>query len=266
VTENYLTVDLSLPQSSEIRSMFKAIERVLPEDLIAEFDGLVQAEDMMQWSYGDKTNQIWSAVSAKKLKNKKGKPYTFLDICFFVSVRFLRQTRSFNTVKTWALVCRRYSPVVRQLYNYEDIWFAHFAYAAKKIFDVDDTNGKKKWQNVLSFSYNQSLRQGYTVSVQQLESYFEGRKKNKSNFAPTVHDFALADIDLSPIDVNQVATIQSDADTLEGEFGEAIHRLGGIVTRISAKYPIIGGSVNQAYAVLSNALRVIVSPKEEEIV
>jgi len=97
-------------QPSEIRTMFLRIEKVVPEDVSARLESVCEIEDKLQWVKGDIVNEIWKNVQGSGVKNERGNPYTFLDVCFFVSGKYLRFSRSFNTVKAWALTARRYSP------------------------------------------------------------------------------------------------------------------------------------------------------------
>jgi len=250
------------PASSEVGDMIKRIDKILPEPLINEFEGVASMEDNLQWVQGDLVNKIWDNVLAKKLKNKKGNLYTFLDITYYVSIRFLQGSRSFNTVKSWALVARRYSPAVRQLYHFEDVPFAHFTYAAQRKFDVDSQTGQKIWQDVLDYSWELSHNQGRSASVMQLQQKFEGLRATKSQFHPSLNDFNSREIDVSPVEISQIVDIQVDSQTLEAEMAEALHRLGGLVVRFANKYPRISGSVTNAYSVLSNALASITGVQE----
>ena len=255
--DNIFSIDVS-SEPSEVHAMFRSIEKTLDEKFIQSFDSEFALEDRLQWSKGDRTNMIWASVQAKKLRNKQGRPYTFLDICYFVSIRFLRGTRSFNTVKSWALVARRYSPAVRQLYHYDEVEFAHFAYAAQRKFDIDSDTGQKMWQDVLEYSHTLSQIQGRPASQKQLEARFEGKRITKSQFNPTANEYHVNELDVSGIEASQLVDIPASSDTLEAEFSETLHRLSGLVSRISAKYPIFSGSVNNAYAVLSNTLLAMV--------
>lgn len=252
------------PESSEVVDMVRRIDKILPEPLINEFEGIAAMVDSVQWSQGDLTNQIWQNVLTKKLKNKKGNPYTFLDVCYYVSVRFLHGSKNFNTVKAWALVSRRYSPAVRQLYHYDEIDFAHFAYASQRKFDVDSDTGQKLWQDVLDYSWELSQNQGRAASVKQLEQKFEGARASKSQFKPTMNDFNHREIDIGGVEISQLSEIPADSSTLEAEMAEVLHRLSGLVFRLANKYPKISGSVMNAYAVLSNALASIVGVQEVE--
>ena len=262
VTDTF-SVDVT-PESSEVGYMIKRIDRILPEPLVNEFEGIAQMEDSLQWQKGDLTNRIWENVLAKKLKNKKGVQYTFLDVTYYVSVRFLQGSRSFNTVKAWALVARRYSPVVRRLYHFEDVPFAHFTYAAQRKFDVGSDTGQKLWQDILGYSWELSQAQGRSASVRQLEQKFEGTRATKSSFKPTLNDFNPHEIDINGVEIAQLSVIQATPDTLEVEMAETLHRLSGLVLRFANKYPKIGGSVMNAYSVLSNALASIARSHESQ--
>lgn len=255
------SIDLA-PASSEVGDMIKRIDKILPEPLINEFEGVAAMEDHLQWTKGDLTNRIWENVLAKKLKDKKGNQYTFLDVTYYVSVRFLQGSRSFNTVKAWALVARRYSPAVRQLYHFEDVPFAHFTYAAQRKFDIDGNAGQKLWQDVLDYSWVLSQSQGRSASQKQLEQKFEGARANKSQFKPTMNDFNTREVDIGGVEISQLSEIPASTDTLEAEMAETLHRLSGLVFRFANKYPKISTSVTNAYSVLSNALASIVGVQE----
>jgi len=258
-----LSIDVA-PESSEVGDMVRRIDKILPEPLINEFEGVAAMIDNVQWNLGDLTNQTWQNILAKKLKNKRGNPYTFLDCCYYVSIRFFNGSKSFNTVKAWALVSRRYSPAVRQLYHYDEIEFAHFAYAGQRKFEADSDTGQKLWQDVLDYSWELSRNQGRAASVKQLEKKFEGTRSAKSQFKPTMNDFNTREIDIGGVEISQLSEIPADSDTLEAEFGETLHRLAGLVFRFANKYPRISGSVTNAYSVLSNALASIVGVQEVE--
>lgn len=263
LTDTTFSIDVA-PESSEVGDMVKRIDRILPEPLINEFEGIAAMEDNLQWAKGDLVNRVWENVLAKKLKNKKGNQYTFLDVTYYVSIRFMQGSRSFNTVKAWALVARRYSPAVRQLYHFDEVPFAHFGYAAQRKFDVDSDTGQKLWQDILDYSYELSQHQGRPASVKQLEQKFEGKRAIKSQFKPTLNDFSHREIDIGGVEISQLSEIPASTDTLEAELGETLHRLSGLVVRFANKYPRISGSVTNAYAVLSNALASIVGVQEVE--
>lgn len=156
----------------ETADMIYAMQRVIPDDVITRFEGIVRVEEMLQWEKGDLTNLIWENVKANGLKDKAGKPYRFQDACYFVSVRFLNRARSYNTVKAWALTARKYSPEERERLHFQDVPFAHFAYAGKNKFDGREAPARDE---ILEWSYEQTQAQSYNVSVSQLEEKFEGK-------------------------------------------------------------------------------------------
>jgi len=241
-------------QPNEIRAMIVKIDRVVPEEVAQELENICQIEDHLQWRKGDLVNEIFKNVQGKQLKNKRGNPYTFLDVCFYVSAKYLRFSRSFNTVKAWALTARRYSPEVRAHYQAENLPFSHFAYAAKKIFDVDSSTGQKRWQDVLDHSVDQMQKLGRQISVTDLEKHFEGKKKVSATYRTGVYEFPSVEITLAPVVIQDVVGEDPDIDT---EFSEALHKFSGIVTRITVKYPRYSGVIQQGFALLSNALQAI---------
>ena len=247
-------------QPSEIRTMFLRIEKVVPEDVSARLESVCEIEDKLQWVKGDLVNEIWKNVQGSGVKNKRGNPYTFLDVCFFVSAKYLRFSRSFNTVKAWALTARRYSLEVRAHYRGEELPFAHFAYAAKKIFDVDSSTGQKRWQDVLDHSMDQYEKLGRCISVSDLERHFEGKKKTQTTYATGVYEFPSVEVTTVPVAIQDIAPADDiDVDT---EFSEALHKFSGIVSRIVAKHPKYAGAIQQGFALLSNALQAIQQPDD----
>jgi hypothetical protein len=262
-----LTIDLQASrEDSDVRDMFRKIDRVVPDDIRDRFDALFHYEDGLQWERGDLTNTIWQNVQGKKLRNKQGRPYTFLDTCYYISAKFLRGNRSFNTVKAWALTARRYSPVVRALYHADEIPFSHFVYAAQRKFDVDSTQtGEKVWQDILNHSYDQMTALGREISVRELENHFEPHAQVNSGSSyktgiqsPTTNEYTFTPIVLADLDDQPVL------DNPEIELEEELHKLAGIVSRISTKFPMYAGLVNQGLALITNALRQILSPVVEE--
>lgn len=252
------TVDYRTPSDSELAEMFRKISRVVPDDVDNQLSSIANIVDHLQWPLGDLVNEIFKNVQGSGIKNKRGNPYTFLDVCFYVSAKYLRYSRSFNTVKAWALTARRYSPEVREHYHFEDLPFAHFAYAARKIFDVDSSTGQKRWQDVLDHSIDQMIKLGRLISVTDLEKHFEGRKKATPTYQTGVYEFPSVEVTMAPVVIHDVDPA-ADVD-IDQEFSEVMHKLAGLVSRIVAKHPIVSGVVQQAFAMLSNALQAIRQP------
>ena len=164
--------------ASDVKTMIKAMTNVIPEELIATLENLSDVAESLQWGRGDCANAVWDIVKTKKLKNKRGEPYTFIDVCYFVAVKYTKGQRSFSTIKGNALVARRFPQAIREMQNYKELPFAHFAYASKKKFEKVQTKGKyqglKSWQAILDYSWELSQKQLHPPSVDLLKEKFEG--------------------------------------------------------------------------------------------
>lgn len=255
-SEREVTIELDLADEKEIAEMMRKIEGVIPEKILNRFGAIGDLEEQLQWEKGDLTNDIWLIVEAKKLKNKKGRRYQFLDICYFVTKKFLRNSRSFNTVKAWALTARRYSPEIRAMYSSDLIPFSHFAYAAKRKFDVDSqVTGLKVWQDILQDSldfYHQHMKY---KSVRALEEKFEGVKKSNVKYQTGVYRDREVDM------IHPVSIIDLQGDTkpyedlsLEAEFREFAHKFEGFLHRFSAKYPKFSNTLTQSYTLIRQVI------------
>lgn len=236
----------------DLHEMVTKFDKALPEAIITEFEAIGQYEDFTQWKKGDLTNQIWSVVVAKKLKNKKGVAYTFIDVCYYVSVRFMRGTRSYNTVKAWALTARRYSPAVRKKYSYDILPFSHFAFAAKRIFDVDSSvSGGKVWQDILDFSLDFANRHARVCSVRALENKYETGIKPKRTYVTGLQ--TSGEEIITPVTLADVKTAVDQS--IEDEFEDLVFKLGAFISRFSVKYPMFTDPLSQGYALILNVLQ-----------
>jgi hypothetical protein len=231
----FLVDEYATMSKAQTRELIYAVQDVIPQEIIDHFEAIVHFEELMQWEKGDLTNQIWEHVQAAKL------PYKFMDICYFVSARFLNYTRSPNTVKAWALTARRFPAPVREKYNYEDVPFAHFAYAAKRKFDRIDRDGKHTWQKILEYSYEGRNAQSYDVSVTQLEEAFEGKVRIAPRYQPGDED------------VEVPVPIVLESHSVEMEFANALAALSQLARRLSGN-PQIVSLIEQGLKLLRIAL------------
>lgn len=239
-------------EPNEIADMFKRIKKAIPDEIDDRFTAIGELEEKLQWEKGDLTNTIWANVNGKRLKNRAGRLYTFLDVCFYVSVRYLHGNRSYNTVKAWALTARHYSPKVRAFYNYDVIPFSHFAYAAKRVFDVPGENSKKVWQNVLDHSRDQSAKRGRDISVRELEHFFEGVHKSPNRYRSGMMQLSGEEATQPSVNVFDLP-LDNNAPTLELEFAEEMHKLSALISRMTLRYPMYAGLLSQGFSILSNA-------------
>lgn len=231
----FLVDDYATMSKAQTRELIYAVQGVIPQEIIDHFESIVHFEDLMQWEKGDLVNQIWEHVQAAKL------PYKFMDICYFVSSRFLNYTRSPNTVKAWALTARRFSAPVREKYNYEDVPFAHFAYAAKRKFDRISPDGKRTWQKILEYSYEGRNAQSYDVSVAQLEEAFEGKVR------------AVPGYQRGSENVELPTPVVLDSLSVEIEFANALAAITQLASRLSGN-PQIVSLIEQGLNLLRVAL------------
>jgi len=253
-----LKVDLR--PTSEVAEMIRAIDKVVSEEVQQEFEGIAQEQERVQWRMGDLTNEIWSSVLASDLRNEEGKPYTFLDVCYYVSVKYLRRSRSMNTVKAWALTARRFSPKQRDRYRWLDIPFSHFTYAGRAKFDQPNPKTSKKiWSEILDRSWELSQQQGYPASERQLREVFDPDSLPDSKpfiqyhtgvhvgtslgFAPVVVDNPVDDVDEAEPEIDY-----------EAELRDTLHRLHGLAQGIAVNNPKRGKVLFQALSMMWNAL------------
>lgn len=231
-----VTPDFKKPKS-EVRTMIVDMLAVLSEEMIQYMENIRQVENALQWDRGDAANIIWDAVKQAGLKNKRGEPYTFEDTCYFVSLRFLSGTKSYNTVKANALVSRRFSTAQRQRYKFQDVPFSHFAYAARRKFDLESpVNGKKIWQNILDYSYRQSIKQGYDCTVANLEAEFEGKFKSRSGYVSGIDQTRLQESTPSPVSFSPTAPIGIDATPVEEQFRALVKTLAALTPQMLVKF------------------------------
>lgn len=237
----FLVDEYATMGKEQTRELIYSILDVTPQEIVDRFEALVHVQEMLQWEFGDLTNRIWEHVQAAKL------PYKFTDVCYFVSVRFLNRTRSYNTVKAWALTAGRFPSPVREKYNYEDIPFAHFAYAGKRKFDQVGPDGKRTWQKILEYSYEGRNQQSYDVSVTQLEEAFEGKIR-------VVPGYEIGSDNTEPEPV-----VQLESMSLEVEFAAALYALTTLAERLSGN-PKVLELIKQGL----NLLRVALEQLNEE--
>jgi hypothetical protein len=253
---------VTAPSQSEIGDLFRRIDKVVPVKVAERLDALYQLDERLQWQRGDLTNEIYDNVIAKKLKNKAGQPITFFDVCYYVSLKYLRGTRSMNTVKAWALTTRRFSPAVRQYLHHDEIPFSHFVYAAQHKFDAVGDSGKKVWEEVLNFSWEQSRNLGRDCSVADLEAAFEGkpRPSAKYNVGASVPDDS-NQLDAPPLTIfsvpEAITEITDDTgavDTTDLEAQEFVRVGMQVLQRYTAKHPKYHDVLMQAFSVIVNTI------------
>jgi len=251
-----LQVDLRSP--NPVGEMIRAIDKILPEESIQRFEALSQEEERVQWQKGDWTNEIWSAVLAARLCNSEGKSYTFMDICYYVSRRFLRGARSENTVKAWALTAKRFSPALRKRYRWLDIPFSHFIYAGRNKFDVDNPKtGHKIWQDILDYSWELSQNQGYPAAEWQLKSAFEPDSVHESSgFVQYQTGVNVGNgIEFAPLKVEHEVEDTKPVDVdYEAELREALHQINLLIQGIAVKNPKIGKALFHALSMMWNVI------------
>lgn len=250
------TVDM--PSQSDIKDLFKRIDKVVPVAVAERFEVIMQYEEHLQWEQGDLTNSVYDNVIAKGLRNKRGEAVTFFDVCYYVSVKHLHGSRSMNTIKAWALTSRRFTPVVRAHFHYDEIPFSHFAYAAQRKFDVQSADtGNKVWEDILNFSWEQSRNLGRDVAVKDLEAAFEGKPRQSPKYQVGSDDaFLQSQIDTKPVAMFDVpATMAGDqTDTVDIEAQEFVRVGMHLLQRFTAKHPMYRDAVMQAFATISNII------------
>lgn len=251
---------ITLPSQSEIADLFKRIEKVVPVEVDDKLSALAEMDNQVQWTWGDLTNSVYDNVIAKKLKNKKGDDITYFDVCYWVSVKYLRGTRSMNTVKAWALTSRRFTPAVRAHFHYDELPFSHFTYAAQRKFDIASPDtGKKLWEDILVFSWEQSRNLGRDASsVKDLQAAFEGKPRQSPHYQVGANDaFLQAQLDTVPsaiFDVPQMMDGLPPQDTIDLEAQEFVRVGMQLLQRFTAKHPKYNDALMQAFSVISNIL------------
>jgi len=252
------SLQVDLRPSNAVGEMIRAIDKILPEETIQKFEGIAQEEERVQWQKGDLTNEIWSAVLAANLCNGEGKPYTFMDICYYVSRRFLRGGRSENTVKAWALTARRFPPALRKRYRWLDIPFSHFTYAGRNKFDADNPKtGHKFFMDILDYSWELSQNQGYPAAEWQLKSVFEPEAVSQSSgyvqYQTGVN--VGSGIEFAPLNIERVSEDPEPPEVdYEAELREQLHRLNLLIQGISVNNPKIGKMLFQALSMMWNVI------------
>ena len=233
-----------LPQR-QISEMFYRIKGVIPEEVLNKMSALADVAEKMQWEFGDLTNVIYNHVQASKVKDEKGRLYTFLDVCFFVSIVCIRGQRQMSTVKSWALTARHYSVAVRQTYHADDVPFRHFTFAAQEKF-------AKIWKNVLKYSYDQSIEKGYPVTERQLREKFDPQEKPvfRKRYEPAKNDFVPADT-VASLDMSEIE------DEPLVKLDQLISELNGLTSELSVTNPNIGSFISQAILLLRKALNMM---------
>jgi len=186
ILENAIKFDpIETRPQTDVTEMVRRMTQVIPDDLMAVLDKLSDAAEELQWGRGDCANTVWELVQAADLKNIRDESYTFLDVCYFVAVKYTKGQRSYNTIKANALVARRFPSQVREKYHFMALPFSHFAYASRRKFDqmmlTGKYKGKKIWQAILQYSWEVSQKQLYPPSVSLLEEKFEGKRQSKAS-------------------------------------------------------------------------------------
>lgn len=226
---------------TDVRAMIKAMTQVIPEELIATLENLSDVGETLQWGRGDCANAVWDLVRDKRLKNKRKEVYTFIDVCYFVAVKYTKGQRSFSTIKGNALVARRFPQTVREKYHYKDLPFAHFAYASKKKFEQVQAKGKykglKTYRAILEYSWELSQKQLHPPSLALLKEKFEGivAKPNPVAYAT---GSPLTGLDFQPIQIPQGgngkdAGVADFAYSVEEEFIALVEQIDVMIPTIA---------------------------------
>jgi len=250
--------------TAELRDLIYNIDKVVSEETIQGFEAIAQEEERRRWEKGDLTLVIWASVQSSNKLN-----YSFLDVCYYVSVKFLKGQRNLNTVKLWALVARRFSPAVRARFHYLDLPFSHFVYAAKQRFDEEIPQTGTKWfEEILDYSWELSQQKGYCVSVRALKEKFELEPPApaKTTVAANVlHNPTRDAFEFGPpIEISSLNI--AGALDIKDEIRELVHKLSGLAFKIPAGNPARGAayasldSLKKALQALENPVSVLDNP------
>jgi hypothetical protein len=262
--------DVLVPKTeNEVAKMFMAFERVIPEEVGQKFESIGILEDHLQWDKGDLTLLIWDIVQANNLKDSKGNPYTFLDVCYFVSSRYLNFSRSYSTVKAWAITARRFTKKTREAYHADELPFSHFAYAGQRRWDeINPDTGQKYWVDILLFSYSQYMKFGRNCSVRVLSDKYEKEKTQtslakatKKQHAPTAYEFTDVNLLVSgPLSDGkaQPQTVQPMKDeALSKELQDLDQRFRSLAQAIAVKFPNLGAAAWSVASTIHEIARAI---------
>lgn len=221
--------------------LFKSLRSVTPQELIDKLDGIASYDAQVQWTVGDAVNDIYLRAKSSKLANK----YNFNDVCFFVSIACLGGSRSYSTVKGYAITTRRFPPNLRVAFNYTDIPFSHFTYAGQDKFEEVNKNTKNPyWMDILCWSYDQSLIKGRKISERELRDEFEHRvpSTRKTSFkigaSPNVSDYS------RPI-LNIPDEEASTSDLVVNQIENICVQLENLAEYISVNFP---NNISQPYS------------------
>jgi len=180
VIDDYLAQGKTWHERSENETynLIKDIDGILPETTIRSMEAQAHAENKAQWFRGDMVQLIYATTQEAGLRNHRNQPYTFEDICYYVSVRFYAGVMSFNTIKANAIVAKRFNQADRDYYHAEDLPFSHFAYASKRKFaERNPKTGNFLWQDILEYSHTVMLAKRRAPSRRHLETMYEGKVK-----------------------------------------------------------------------------------------
>lgn len=153
-----------------VAEMMAQVLKILPENIIQQLEAIGEIDSQNSWVTGDLANEIYTRMQS----NDTTKSYTYNDACWFTAK--IVNTKSYSTVKGYAITARRFVGEVREAFAFRDIPFSHFEYAGQvKFEEVNPKTGNPYWKDILSYSYNQSLVQGKRIPEVELRREFEGK-------------------------------------------------------------------------------------------
>lgn len=236
---------------SPVAKMFSALKKVVPEKDLNTLEGIAAFDTQAMWKIGDIVNSIYTRAQA----GKRTSEYQFNDVCYFVAQACLKGTRSYSTVKGYALTCRRFTPKSRQELHFHDIPFSHFAYAGQAKFEVLCDDGLPKWHEILEHSYQKSLEAGRQISERELRVKFENKSPEiKQSFklgsSPSMDDY----IGTARMNSNETETLPSVGYVSE-KLSIISSELKNLAVFINGNFPNIGaGTLAQAILLIDNFL------------
>lgn len=191
---------------SPVSEMFSAILKIIPEEIIQKIDAIANYDTQTAWEIGDLTNEVYTRAQAGSATQS----YTYNDVCFFVS-KMMNNSRSYSTVKGYAITARQFAQEVREAFSYRDVPFSHFAYAGQPIFsEINPHTGNPYWRDILDYSYFTSIGESRKVPETELRTKFGGKvpDPNKTGFKLGKHP------NIVTMPVTQVGYV-TEADQIE---------------------------------------------------
>ncbi len=244
-----------------IATLFRDIEKYAPPELLDELSAVGDTLEQMAWKCGWKTDELYRTLEANSHKQN------YLAVCYYVASTRLRNHRSANTVKSWALTARFFHPKIAKKYGNDILPFSVFTYAASfgmaPFLGEDTVNPFVEnktiayvWEAVLAYAQAMYYESGYgkAPSVEKLKEIFEGQRgttksgsKHIDTFVPDANTAMLPSPDLA---LNEE---QFSLDT----FLQALQIVTNGLPKLGSKFPKLSQFLSGIALQLSKAAEAI---------